>query len=121
MDGPIDVIRFRQQQEDPKFLAHFGGKFIIHWVRLSTCTLVPIKLISYRVMSNIKSIRGRESVVLRIALYKRTLKSTKAKLHKTTQNIHVPQKSGVVTTRTSVVGLSSHAQFAIHALQPHSF
>ena len=32
MDGPIDVIRFRQQQEDPKFLSHFGGKFIIHWV-----------------------------------------------------------------------------------------
>ena len=33
MDGPIDVIRFKQQQEDPKFLSHFGGKFIIHWVR----------------------------------------------------------------------------------------
>ena len=45
MDGPIDVIRFRQQQEDPKFLAHFGGKFIIHWVRLCTCTFVPTNII----------------------------------------------------------------------------
>lgn len=33
MDGPIDVIRFKQQQEDMKFLSHFGGKFIIHRVR----------------------------------------------------------------------------------------
>ena len=38
MDGPIDVIRFRQQQEDPKFLSHFGGKFIIHWVNSHTYT-----------------------------------------------------------------------------------
>lgn len=30
MDGPIDVIRFKQQQENLKFLSHFGGKFIIH-------------------------------------------------------------------------------------------
>ena len=33
MDGPIDVIRFKQQQENLKFLSHFGGKFIIHRVR----------------------------------------------------------------------------------------
>lgn len=33
MDGPIDVIRFKQQQENMKFLSHFGGKFIIHQVR----------------------------------------------------------------------------------------
>lgn len=32
MDGPIDVIRFKQQQENLKFLSHFGGKFIIHRV-----------------------------------------------------------------------------------------
>ena len=32
MDGPIDVIRFKQQQENLKFLSHFGGKFIIHQV-----------------------------------------------------------------------------------------
>ncbi len=32
MDGPIDVVRFKQQQENLKFLSHFGGKFIIHRV-----------------------------------------------------------------------------------------
>lgn len=35
MDGPIDVIRFKQQQENLKFLSHFGGKFIIHRVMSS--------------------------------------------------------------------------------------
>ena len=52
MDAPIDVIRFKQQQEDPKFLSHFGGKFIIHWVSAciselttitSPCTLCSIE------------------------------------------------------------------------------
>ncbi len=34
MEGPIDVIRIKQQQEDLKFLSHFGGKFIVHRVRV---------------------------------------------------------------------------------------
>ena len=33
MDAPIDVIHVKQQQEDLKFLSHFGGKFIIHQVQ----------------------------------------------------------------------------------------
>ena len=32
MDGPVDVVKLYQQQEDMKFLSHFGGKFIVHWV-----------------------------------------------------------------------------------------
>ena len=32
MDSSIDVIHVKQQQEDFKFLSHFGGKFIIHQV-----------------------------------------------------------------------------------------
>lgn len=38
MDAPIDVIKFKQQQENLKFLSHFGGKFIIH--RVSTYILM---------------------------------------------------------------------------------
>lgn len=44
MDGPIDVVKLYQQQEDMKFLSHFGGKCIIHWVsvylhvHVYTCT-----------------------------------------------------------------------------------
>ena len=43
MDAPIDVIHVKQQQEDLKFLSHFGGKFIIHQVQhmhvhACTCT-----------------------------------------------------------------------------------
>ena len=34
MDGPIDVVKLYQQQEDMKFVSHFGGKFIIHWVSI---------------------------------------------------------------------------------------
>ena len=34
MDCPIDVVHVRQQQEDFKFLSHFGGKFIIHQVSI---------------------------------------------------------------------------------------
>ena len=62
-------------------------------------------------------IRARkESVVLRIAMYKCTLKSTKVKLCNATQNI--PQTSGAVTARTRVVAM--HELCAIISL-PHAF
>ena len=46
--------------------------------------------------------RGKESVVLRIAACKRTLKSAKVKLRNTTQNL--PQTSSAVTASTRVRG-----------------
>lgn len=36
MDGNVDVVKLYQQQEDMKFLSHFGGKFIIHWGKRNT-------------------------------------------------------------------------------------
>ncbi|CAI8051353.1 Protein flightless-1 homolog [Geodia barretti] len=35
IEGPLDVIHLKQQQEDFRFLSHFGSKFIIHWGRRS--------------------------------------------------------------------------------------
>ena len=48
--------------------------------------------------------KGKESVVLRIAVCKRTLQSTKVKLRNITQN--VPQTSGVVTATTVAVNIN---------------
>ena len=59
--------------------------------------------------ASLEYIRGGESVVRCIALYKHALKNTKVKLCNTTQSI--PQTSGAVTAKASVVGLSLRVQF----------
>ena len=41
MDDPIDVVKLHQQQEDIKFLTHFGGKFILHWVMITNIKCAP--------------------------------------------------------------------------------
>ena len=57
-------------------------------------------------------VRGRkESVVLRIAMYKRALKSNKVKLCNITQN--TPQTSGTITTRTHVLAIRELPSFQL--------
>ena len=78
---------------------------VVVCIWLSDCTC--LSLLQICLMCSSKSIytrRGKESVVLRITTYKRTLKSAKVKLCNIAQNI--PLTSGTITASTLVVKTS---------------